>query len=226
MIDQDLIHNIALKHRMTWSFNRSSNSPWLNSECESLIKSIKVSLQKAINDSILSFAELQTIMYEVACVVNSRPIGIKPGNDVDLGSYLCPNDLLLGRNDKLPPLGKLDDCPDTKYRYRFIQSIIANFWKRWQRDFFPTLLLQKKWHTATRNVRVGDIVLVQDANTVRGDWRMGEVVHVTTGRDDLVRDVKVRYKVQSDGATYSGARNKFVTRSVHRLVVILPVEDK
>ena len=52
----------AAKHRMDWTFNRSSDAPWLNASCESLIKSVKVSLQKAINDSVLTFAEIQTVM--------------------------------------------------------------------------------------------------------------------------------------------------------------------
>ena len=225
-MDKAMVQNFAMKNRMQWSFNRSSDAPWLNAECESLIKSVKVSLQKAIHDSVLSFAELQTVLYEVASIVNSRPIGMKPGNDIDLGSYLCPNDLILGHNDRLPPQGRLDTAADTKQRYRFVESLIANFWKRWQRDYFPTLLVQKKWHTRARNVRVGDIVMVQDASSVRGDWRMGEIVDVCVGRDQLIRDVKIRYKIQSPDSAYAGAKSKYMMRSVHRLVVVLPVEEQ
>ena len=119
----------------------------------------------------------------------------------------------------------MDSNPDTKYRYRFVQSLVENFWKRWIRDYFPILIVQRKWHSKVRNVRIGDIVLVQDANVIRGDWRMGEVVDVHTGRDSLIRDVKVRYKIRSEGSDYSGTKSKVMTRSVHRIVVILPVEE-
>ena len=73
---------------------------------------------------------------------------------------------------------------------------------------------------------IGDVVLVQDANAVRGHWRMGEVCSVTSGRDSLVRDVRIRYKVLSDDKSYKGAKDRFMTRSVHRLVVLLPFEER
>ena len=34
------------------------------------------------------------------------------------------------------------------------------------RDYFHTLVLRSKWHTAKRNLQVGDIVLVKDSNNV------------------------------------------------------------
>ena len=151
---------------------------------------------------------------------------MKPGNDISLGTYLSPNDLILGRNDRLAPVGVFDATVNPQQRVRFLESITNNFWKRWQRDYFPTLVLQKKWHANIRNVRIGDIVLVQDSNAVRGDWRLGEVVKVTSGRDDMVRDVTVRYKLNGDGTTYQGSPNRFLKRSVHRLVVVLPVEEQ
>ena len=150
---------------------------------------------------------------------------MKPGYDIELGAYLSPNDLLLGRSDRLAPVGVFDEASEPKQRFRFIESLANSFWKKWQRDFFPSLLVRKKWHAKARNVRVGDIVLVQDSNAVRGDWRLGEVVNVHRGRDDMVRDVTVRYKLVTEGIQYKGSKNKYLKRSVHRLVVVLPVEE-
>ena len=226
MINQNEVGVFASNHRMSWSFNRASDAPWLNASCESLIKSVKVSLQKAINDNVLTFAELQTVLYEVATLVNSRPIGAKPGYDVELGTYLSPNDLLLGRNERLAPVGKLVGDPDPKFRLQFLDSLASNFWKRWQRDYFPQLIVQQKWHTRSRNIRIGDIVLVQDCNAVRGDWRLGEVSQVNQGRDGMVRDVVVRHKLRSEGKEYKGLPNKFFKRSVHRIVVVIPIEER
>ena len=173
LIETEKLCEFAQKHKIEWSFNRSSDAPWQNGACESLIKSVKVSLQKAIGDSVLTFAELQTVLYEAANLVNSRPIGVKLGYDVSLGFYLCPNDLLLGRNDRHAPYGCYNPASDPKARFTFIQTLIDNFWRRWQRDYFPTLLVQQKWHSERRNLCVRDIVLVQDANALRGNWRMG-----------------------------------------------------
>ena len=72
----------------------------------------------------------------------------------------------------------------------FIQKIVDSFWKRWSRDVFPTLVSRKKWITARRYVRVVDIVVVQNANAIRGDWTTGRVVSVYPGKDGRIRNVK------------------------------------
>ena len=108
----------------------------------------------------------------------------------------------------------------------FIQSVVNSFWKRWHRDYFPTLLVRQKWHVEKRNVRIGDIVLVQDPNPVRGKWKLAQVANVEQGRDGMVREVKLRYKICKPGEKYHGARYKTMNRSVHRLVVLLPIEEQ
>ena len=54
----------------------------------------------------MSFSELQTVMFGAAQLVNQRPIGRHPTHPDD-GSYLCPNDLLLGRASPEVPQGPL-----------------------------------------------------------------------------------------------------------------------
>ena len=115
---------------------------------------------------------------------------------------------------------------DPRRRLDFIQSIVRSFWKRWQRDYFPTLLIRQKWHIEKRNVRVGDIVLVQDPNPVRGKWKLAQVTKVEESRDGMVREVKLRYKICKPGNDYQGTKFKTMNRSVHRLVVLLPVEKQ
>ncbi|XP_042883833.1 uncharacterized protein LOC122260556 [Penaeus japonicus] len=58
-----------------WSFNRSSDAPWLNGSCESLIKSVKMSIQKAIGESILTYAEFHTVLFEIANLINPLRTG-------------------------------------------------------------------------------------------------------------------------------------------------------
>ncbi|XP_042876990.1 uncharacterized protein K02A2.6-like [Penaeus japonicus] len=130
-----------------WSFNRSSDAPWLNGSCESLIKSVKMSIQKAIGESILTYAEFHTVLFEIANLINSRPIGMKPGYTIELGSYLCPNDLLLGRSNREAPFGKFDLGSTLNKRLHFTQNIVFSFWKRWQRDYFPMLIVRKSGTT-------------------------------------------------------------------------------
>ena len=56
---------------------------------------------------------------------------------------------------------------------------------------FPSLVIQPKWHVQRRGVKVGDVVLGQDSNLVRGEWKMGVISDVTASRDNRVRKVEV-----------------------------------
>lgn len=220
------ILKLGASEGMRWSFNKSADAPWENGCSESLIKLVKRGMILAIGDSILSFGELQTALFEIANLINERPIGIKPGNNPDLGSYLCPNDLLLGRASNKVPGGMWKDTPYTRKRLDFIERIVSSFWKRWQRDYFPMLIVRQKWHSERRNMQPGDIALVQDSNAVRGSWKMAEIIKAEPGRDGRVRDVTIRYKTQKTGDKYDGQVDILVNRSVHRLVVILPVDER
>lgn len=220
------LKNIGREEGVTWSFNRPSDAPWYNGASESLIKSVKRCLCITIGESILTFGDLQTAMFSVSNMINERPIGVKPAFNLELGSYLCPNDLLLGRSSNHCPSGIYEINDDFKRRLAFVQGIVDSFWRKWQRDYFSTLLCRQKWHTTRRNVKVGDIVLVQDSNTVRGAWKIAQIIKAKQGCDGNVREVDLRYKIIKDGKGYDGVIDKIMSRSVHRLVVLLPVEEQ
>ena len=114
----------------------------------------------------------------------------------------------------------------SKKRFRFIETLMQTYWKRWHTLYFPTLLLQQKWHVESRNLRNGDIVLVQDAKSLRGQWKLAEVHSAEPGKDGKVRNVELRCKYQDGQQMYKGWNDAFINRSVHRLVLILPKEER
>jgi hypothetical protein len=91
-------------------------------------KSIKKAVMVAIGDNILTFSELQTVCFEAANLLNERPIGRNPTSPDD-GTYLCPNDLLLGRVTSRIPSGPFRETANPNHRHEFIQKIIDAFWK-------------------------------------------------------------------------------------------------
>ena len=113
-------------------------APWQNGTAESLIKSVKKAIVSAIGLQVLTFSELQMVILEAANFVNERPIGIHPNSPED-GTYLCPNELLLGRATPWAPRGPFRECSTLKQRFSFVQSIIDAFWRKWMRDYFPSL---------------------------------------------------------------------------------------
>ena len=74
----------------------------MNGVTKALVKFTKKALKAAIGDQIMDFSELQTVMYEAGQIVNQRPIGKNPTHPDD-GSYLSPNNLLLGRSSPESP---------------------------------------------------------------------------------------------------------------------------
>nr|XP_054768267.1 uncharacterized protein LOC129275809 [Lytechinus pictus] len=165
------LREFCAERGIQWKFVTPS-APHQNGCVESLVKSCKTALRKAIGDQILRPFELLTCLTEVANLVNQRPIGRVP-NDPDDGSYLSPNDMLLGRASTSVPQGPFRETPNPRHRVEFVQRIINSFWKVWNRDVFPLLVPRRKWNVEKRNVRVGDIVLMSDPNSVRGKWTLG-----------------------------------------------------
>ena len=199
-----------------WVFS-PADSPWYNGATEALVKTVKRALNAAIGVSILRANEALTVMYEAAQLVNQRPIGDHPSNPDD-GTYLCANDLILGRATSDVPQGPFAEATNEKARFAFTQSVVTTFWRRWIREVFPSLVIQDKWHTEHRNVMVGDVVLLQDINAVRGKWKKALVKSTVVSGDGKVRRVMVSF------ITDMGMRSE-VERPVQRLIILVPVSD-
>ena len=108
----------------------------------------------------------------------------------------------------------------------FNDKIVNSFWKKWTRDFWPSLIIRQKWHFEKRNLRVGDLVIFQDSNLIKNCWKLGEIVIAEKSKDGKVRNVSIRYKPKKIGKSYKGQKDVIITRSAHKLVVILPAEEK
>ena len=107
-----------------------------------------------------------------------------------------------------------------------MEKLTQDFWKRWHNHYFQSLIIQQKWDVEKRNLCKGDIVLVQDNKSFRGDWKLAEVSIALPGSDGKVRDVTLRYKIQDDNSKYMGSKDMLINRSAHRLVLIVPVEER
>ena len=73
-LDWDMIKRYVIKYKTEWEFS-PADAPWQNGATEALIKPIKRALKNAIEEEVMSFSELQAVMFEAAQLVNQRPIG-------------------------------------------------------------------------------------------------------------------------------------------------------
>ena len=96
---------------------------------------------------------------------------------------------------------------------------------------FSSLVPRQKWFFERRNMKVGDVVLIQYVGKCRpATYRLGVVVGVEVDADGLVRTVTVEYSLLSelaleDRTSYKGVTKKRLRVPVQRLVLILPVEE-
>ena len=218
-----------------WQFVMA-NSQFQNGGAEIMVKLAKgvmKVLMGELAEKRLSLNELNTVLCEASNIINSCPIGIKPNQDSDT-EFLTPNSLLLGRNSDTIDSGpfhtrdKFDqglnvDCE----RFQLVQKVIGQFWTVWQQNYFPTLLVRRKWHYRQRNLKVGDLCFMKDSNEHRGQFRRCKVVRVFPDRHGVVRNVEVLVTNRQNGSgPYFPQTLSRLKRHVSNLVVIRPVEEE
>ena len=210
-----------------WVFG-SADSPWHQGAVESLVKTVKRCLQFSVHSQRLTPAEYLSVAYEVANLVNERPIGHRPSPDSSI-NILTPNMLLLGRSTAKHEGASLPETGNLIKRFQLVRAVTEEFWKRWIELYVPSLVKQNKWLTPKRNLEPGDVVLVSDRSINKGTYRLAQVHQVFPGLDGKVRKVNIRYKnLGNDGTTadYKGARDVIVSRAIQRLALLVPSDLK
>ena len=70
-------------------------------------------------------------------------------------------------------------------------QVLANFfWRRFTKEYLPSLTERKKWKEKKRSLKDGDVVLVAEPNLPRGVWPLGRIMSTHPGQDGLVREVQ------------------------------------
>ena len=127
---------------ISWKFNPSYASH-MGGEWERVIRSICKILTVLLGQQLVNEEMLRTLMAEVQGILNSRPLTPVSNNPKDL-ELLTPNHLLLLRaNPNLPPGVFAKEDTYCKRRWRQVQYMSEIFWKRWFKEYLPTLQLRQ-----------------------------------------------------------------------------------
>ena len=190
-----------------------------------MVKSTKAALKVAIGEQTVTLLELRTFLKEAANTVNSRPIGVLPGDDAVI-NVLTPNNLLLGRSNVNNP-GTYETTSMTE-RMLVIEDLTKRFWSAWEACFKPELMKQQKWKLQGRGARVDDVVMILDESEFVSEYRLGRVKEVKVSEDGLVHQCVVAYKTFKSGEPlkeYAGVKDTEVTRSVLKLALLVPADE-
>jgi len=164
-LNQSTIVNQTVNSNIRWKFIPPS-SPWMGGAWESLVKVTKKALETIINHKPVYEEQLHTVLVEVEATVNSRPLTAL-SDDVNDFSALTPNHFLHGKclSNQIP--GVDESNMNIRKRWKVVQAIAEHFWKRFTKEYLPSLNVRRKWNRIQRNVKVNDLVLLQTDNTPR-----------------------------------------------------------
>ena len=206
-LDRTKLSGYARRRMVEWVFN----PPYASHQggvWERMIRTIRRVLCALVRpEHRMSHDGLCTVFCEVECIVNSRPI-TKVSDDIHDDAALSPNHLLLIRGSPSLPWGSVDLADNYRRQWKHVQCVASRFWQRWLKEYLSTLQMRQKWCEKKQNLKQGDLILLMDGNSPRGQWPLGRVLEVTQGRDGLVRSCKVE------------TRGKILVRPITKLVML------
>ena len=208
-LNDQRIHNSLLEKGVTWQFNPPAASHF-GGVWERLIRTTRKILYSVMSNQNIRLDDeaLQTLFCEIENILNNRPLTRASKDPNDLGT-LTPNHILLLKSQGSMPLGVFNkDDMYVRRRWRQVQHIPDQFWKRWSTEYLHTLQERQRWLKVKRNITIRDIVLIVD-NNPRCSWALGRVIATHPDKKGYVRTVSVKTKVN------------ILQRPVHKLCLIL-----
>ena len=189
---QTVISEFRSLNHIEWKFI-PEHSPHFGGLWEAAVKSFKIHLKRVIGEVKLTFEEMYTVLTQIEACLNSRPL-VPINNPDDEGlEVLTPGHFLIGR-----PLMALPDTfqsyPSMSLirRWHLCQTLVNHFWKRWSLEYLATLRKASKWHGDTRNVAVGDVVILVEDRTIPTQWPIARIHQTYPGADGVVRVVDLK----------------------------------
>ena len=139
-----------------------------------------------------SLIELQTFFSDAVRIVNDRPLTTLSDQPNDLAP-ISPSSFLGQELAPNMPLGECHDTGDLHRDYLYNSNLAHRLWLGWMQSYLPSLQGRNKWRFLQKNLTVGQLVLVGDAEdvTYRGAYRLGRIhslhPHIRRGKEIIRR---------------------------------------
>ena len=203
-----------LSHSIKWE-PIIANAPWMGGMYERMIRSVKRCLKKVLRNARLTMDELNTIVIEVECIVNNRPLTYVDNDD--LNETVTPNHLILGQRistlqdnlygERHEPL----NTKNAKQRFLYKHKILCDFRNRWSKDYLLELrdISKKNQVESKQSIAIGDVVLIEDDGP-RLQWKLGKVIELIKSKDGEYRAAKIK-------VTGANIKSGIIERPIRRL---------
>ena len=141
----------------------------------------------------MAWAELEEVLLDIKIILNNRPLTyIEEEMDYPI---LTPNSLILGRDVNFPDAAPSESESEIiKKRHKYIKRCKEALWKRWKHEYLVALREKHnlKNKDKTFKINVGDVVLIKGEEKNRGHWKIGIVIHLYSGKDNIIRVAQLR----------------------------------
>ena len=209
----------AESHDCKWIFNPPGASH-MGGSWERAIGSIRKIMAASLlllGNRAISRDEIHTLFQEAVSIINNTPL-YETSNSPDEPLSISPANLLMLKDSPNPsPVVKFSESDINSYglkRWKRIQIIADEFWKRWRKDYLATLQSRSKWSKSRPNLCCGDVVIIKDKQLPRNNWPTGVIEKAFHSDDGNVRSCEVR--------TSQG----MYRRAVCDLVLLSPAESR
>ena len=196
--DFGALRSLLATENTAWHFN-PPGAPHFGGKWEAAVKSTKYHIRRVIGDSLLTYEEFSSLLVQIECVLNSRPLIALSEDPSDL-SVLTPGHFLIGESLNTLPEPSLVHLPPSRLsHWQRTRQMLDHFWQRWSREYLHRHQLVSKWQTPQRQLSPGAVVLIADERYPPSKWPLARVVEVHPGNDGLVRVATLR---TAAGATF------------------------
>ncbi|KAJ8985568.1 hypothetical protein NQ317_011530 [Molorchus minor] len=163
---------------------------WWGGWWERLIRLVKQLLRKMLGKASLSYEDLLSAVCDCESVVNSRPLTYISENSADM-IPLSPAMFLHEIIEVGVPDIDAVKAKDLRRRIKHRHKLREDLRKRFRSEYLGQLIMHSRGGK-TRNIKVGEVVLIGSDNTKRLDWPLAKVEEIFPGKDGGVRLVKLK----------------------------------
>ncbi|XP_058817100.1 uncharacterized protein LOC131680402 [Topomyia yanbarensis] len=194
-----------------WHFNPPKGSHF-GGLWEAAINSAQKHFIRVLGDTKLAFDDMETLLTQIECCLNSRPLTKLHEDPSDLQA-LTPGHFLVGAALKSVPDTDYESIPFNRlHQWQQTQKIFQDIWKRWHVEYLASLQPRTKWYKPPVNLQPDTLVIILDENLSPMRWPMARIRDVHPGNDGVIRVVTLQ------------TANGIITRPAAK-VCILPIES-
>jgi len=119
-----------------------------------MIKAAKRAIVAILGNADVNDKELMTAFTGAETLINSQPLTYQSASPEDY-SPLTPNHFLHGQvGGKFAPGTDEEIGCNPRKQWRRIQELNSHFWRRWMKEWIPSLSARKKWFQQKRILKL------------------------------------------------------------------------